>query len=351
MPENPRSVVPLEWRAIVDEALRRRKAERLTQREHAALAGVSIPTIAAFDRGENTLTLAKAFDILRVVGLLNEPEPAGAQERFIREAFERWQFLTSSLPPDSPARFPNGWYRLDYWLEGDLKSVSMTDFETIMRDSQTRHSGWPVFLIMTRPELAPKEVDSVLECWLPPEGEGYPERVFGNDPAHCDFWRAAPNGRLFLIRGYQEDGQETFPPGTLMDTTLPIWRLGETLLHAERLASLMRANDDVEIMVHFRALYTGLSGRVLKSWANPMIDMFVEGYAARSDEVLLETIVPATGITENLAEHLFPMITDIFERFGVVGLSKDGVNSEVKRLLRGRVNARSRRSKIPYRSQ
>ncbi|MDP2124156.1 MAG: transcriptional regulator [Parvibaculum sp.] len=327
----------MEWRAIVDEALRRRKAERLTQREHAALAGVSIPTIAAFDRGENTLTLAKAFDILRVVGLLNEPGPAGAQERFMREAFERWQFLTASLPPNSPARFPNGWYRFDYWLEGDLKSVRMTDFETIMRDAKTRHTGWPVFITLTKSEFAPREVDSVLECWLPPEGKDYPERMFGNDPAHCDFWRATPSGRLFLIRGYEEDGQETFPPGTLMDTTRPIWRLGETLLHAERLASLMRAHDDTEIMVHFRALYTGLSGRVLRSWANPMIDLFVEGYAARSNEVLLETSVPATGITENLAEHLFPMITDIFERFGVVGLSADGVRSEVQRLLRSHI--------------
>ena len=63
MPENSRAIGPLNWRALVDEALRRRKAEKLTQREHAALASVSIPTIVAFDRGERTLSLAKAFDI------------------------------------------------------------------------------------------------------------------------------------------------------------------------------------------------------------------------------------------------------------------------------------------------
>lgn len=38
---------------------------------------------------------------------------------------------------------------------------------------------------------------------------------------------AAPTGRAFIMRGYLEDGQDTFPPWTIFDTTLPIWRLGE----------------------------------------------------------------------------------------------------------------------------
>ncbi|PKP68071.1 MAG: transcriptional regulator, partial [Alphaproteobacteria bacterium HGW-Alphaproteobacteria-5] len=45
---------------MVDEAKRRRKAEKLTQKEHAALAGVSIPTMISFERGEESLTLGKA---------------------------------------------------------------------------------------------------------------------------------------------------------------------------------------------------------------------------------------------------------------------------------------------------
>ena len=81
MPKNLRGITPLNWTALVAEAIRRRKAEKLTQREHAALASVSIPTIVAFDRGEKTLTLAKAFDILRVVGLVEEPAGQGAQDR------------------------------------------------------------------------------------------------------------------------------------------------------------------------------------------------------------------------------------------------------------------------------
>lgn len=73
MPENTGNIAPLAWQRYVEEALRRRKAEGLTQKHHSALAGVSHPTMAAFERGETTLTLAKALDILRVVGLVDEP--------------------------------------------------------------------------------------------------------------------------------------------------------------------------------------------------------------------------------------------------------------------------------------
>src|SRR6266568_3045357 len=105
MPTHSGGIAPINWRALVAEAVRRRKAEKLTQREHAALASVSVPTIVAFDRGEQTLTLAKAFDILRVVGLVEEPRDEGGQGSFVQDAFTRWRSLTAKLPADSPGRF------------------------------------------------------------------------------------------------------------------------------------------------------------------------------------------------------------------------------------------------------
>lgn len=334
MPENSRGVTPLNWQRLVEEALARRKSEKLTQREHAALAGVSVPTIAGFDRGETTLTLAKAFDILRVVGLLDEPQENGAQERFLKESFERWQKLTADLPADNAARFPDGYYRIDYCLEGELKQVSLREYEDILRKAITRHTGWPAFLMLTRDDLTPREVDGAIEVWLKPEP--LVERTFGNDPSHCDYWRAVPSGRLFLLRGYQEDGQETFPSGAVFDTTLPTWRLGEVLLHAERLAALMANDDPADLTIRLRALYTGLTGRQLRNWANPLSGMTLVGRPSRSDEVLLEAEIPAAGVKENLAQHLLPLVSALYERFDVEGLSIEQVWSEVASLLKGR---------------
>jgi transcriptional regulator with XRE-family HTH domain len=335
MSENLRGMTPLNWRALVAEALRRRKAERLTQRQHAALASVSIPTIVAFDRGERTLSLAKAFDILRVVGLIEEPTGVGVQEAFVQEAFARWRTLTTKLPENSPARFPHGWYRCDYALEGDLRDIELHRFEEVLTKAVTRHSGWPPFWVPTRKGIAPYEVDGVIECWLAP-GDDNSNRAF-DDAAHCDFWRATPTGRMFLIRGYQEDGQETFAPGQVFDSGLPIWRMGEVLLHAARLASLLQREKGSEITVKFRALYTGLIGRVLKAWANPLADLLVEGAAARSDEAMLETTVLVRDIETNLAGCIFPLVTSLYERFGVTGLSLGRVQDEVSRLQKSRM--------------
>ncbi|WP_366653749.1 hypothetical protein [Fodinicurvata sp. EGI_FJ10296] len=334
MPANSRHIDPVNWGALVDEALRRRKAEGLTQREHAALAGVSGPTIVGFDRKETTLTLAKAFDILRVVGLIDEPAESTAQDAFVNAAFARWQELTAGLTKTSPARFPHGWYRMDYCLNGDLEEVQLNRFEPLLRQAVTHHSGWPPFWLPDRGEIAPQQMDGAIECWLKPEGE--PNVRYMSDPAHCDFWRVTPSGRAFLIRGYQEDGEETFPPGTLFDTTLPIWRMAEVLLHAERLAGLVGKGGGDAATVQFRAHYSGLNGRVLRSWANPLSDLGIQGGAARSDETVLEAELQVDGIGQRLAEAIHPLASSLFERFGVTGLSEERVSAEVQRLLQKR---------------
>jgi transcriptional regulator with XRE-family HTH domain len=330
MPKNSGEIAPINWSTLVAEALRRRKADRLTQREHAALAAVSIPTMAAFERGERTLSLGKAFDILRVVGLIVEPNKEGAQGHFVQEAFARWRALTAPLAQTSPGRFPNGWYRIDYALEGDLKEIELHKFPELLREAVVHHTGWPLFLFPGRLELEPREQDGVIECWLKPEDAGGTDRAFG-DAAHCDFWRVAPTGRAVIMRGYQEDTQDTFSPRTVMDTTLPTWRMGEGLLHAERLGILL-AEDPEKIKVRFRALYTGLSGRVLRAWANPLSDLGIEGGAARSDEAMLETDVSIKDIAARLPEVVHPLVASLFERFGVTGLSVDQVKGELDKM-------------------
>lgn len=341
MSQDLRIMTPLDWRAVVAETLRRRKAEKMTQRRHAALAGVSIPTMIAFERGERTLSLAKAFDILRVVGLVDEPAGDGEQEAFVQAALARWRRLTDKLPADSPARFPHGFYRFDYVLEGEVKPLDLPRFREILSKAATRHGGWPVFWTPTREALAPREMDGAIECWLAPPNDGL-ERAFA-DAAHCDYWQASPQGRMFLIRGYQEDSQDAFPPGRIFDVSLPIWRIGEALLHAASLSRLMGRNGANDVTIRFRACFSGLLGRVLKSWANPLAEFRAQGMAARGDEAVLEALVPADEAEKNLAAHIYPLVASLYERFGVAAVSRELVDAEVAALVK--TSARSRRSR------
>lgn len=334
MPETSRGIAPLNWPALVAEAIRRRKAEKMTQKEHAALASVSIPTMIAFDRGERTLSLAKAIDILRVVGLVEEISAEGAQEIFVRDAFARWRDLTKDLPKESPGRFPHGWYRIDYALEGDIKDTELHKFPEVLRKVVVNHTGWPMFWLPHRAELAPAQVDGTIECWLPPGDKSGFDRPF-YDAAHCDFWRAAPTGRVFLIRGYQEDTQETFPPGTIFDTTLPIWRIGEAFLHAAKLARQIVREPEAAV-VRLRVLYTGLQGRDLRAWANPMTVDYFGGGRSRSDEAMLEASESVAKIETDLGACVFPLISSLFERFGVTGISAEFIASELTKMRANR---------------
>ena len=60
----------LNWPAIVQEALRRRQAEKLSQRALAAIAGVSHPTVVKFEKGDITIKLRSAFAILDALGMI-----------------------------------------------------------------------------------------------------------------------------------------------------------------------------------------------------------------------------------------------------------------------------------------
>lgn len=59
----------LNWQDLVAEAKRVRKAEKLSQRDLAALAGVTQPTVVKFEKGDTGLRVNSALAILAALGL------------------------------------------------------------------------------------------------------------------------------------------------------------------------------------------------------------------------------------------------------------------------------------------
>lgn len=59
----------LDWQSLVEEAVRRRKEQKLSQKKLAVLAGVSGPTVNDFEQQRTTITLESALKILRCLGM------------------------------------------------------------------------------------------------------------------------------------------------------------------------------------------------------------------------------------------------------------------------------------------
>lgn len=60
----------LDWKEFVEEAVARRKQQRISQKKLAVLAGVSGPTVNRFEQGKTNITLDSALKILKCLGLV-----------------------------------------------------------------------------------------------------------------------------------------------------------------------------------------------------------------------------------------------------------------------------------------
>ena len=110
--------------------------------------------------------------------------------------------------------------------------------------------------------------------------------------------------------------------GAVFDLTLPIWRVGETLLVVARLARLFGENPEIMVICQ----YSGLKNRRLVSMRG-FLDIFdVQGSA--DDTVTLEAQATAQQIEDNLIEVLHSMLLPLYERFSFFELDSRLVAQE-----------------------
>ncbi len=253
-----------------------------------------------------------------------------AQEAFTGAARSRWQRLVADLPSEAAARCPKGRVELDYALIGRFSQPGLADLLDMLRSAESRHSSWPEFQVPY--DRAPRPVDDTIECWL---GAGDP-RI--REAHTSDFWRASPEGRLFMVRGYLEDSgrwsTQSIEPGTMLDVRLPIYRVGECLLHAANLASVLAPDQNVCIML--RSRWYGLLGRRL-GCLDPMRDFFIPGrFVIQQDSYEAKGIVDTKRVIDNLPEMVHSILVPLYERFGFYRLAASFVADELARMRMNR---------------
>lgn len=299
---------PIDWRAVVDEAVRRRKDEGLTQRSLAALAGVSVPTVNAFEQGEINLRFERIVAILDALSMFVQPGRADSLQWFIHQARARWKALVADVPEDHPSTLPHGYTEQAYAIAGVQKPPTLTRLRDILSRAP-RTSGWPPFWVPTKESIRPVVRGGLLECWL---GKPTEDRVF-NDAAHSDFWQVDRECNAYLLRGYQEDGSD-FEQGTIFDLTLPIWRNSEVLLNAAWLTGELGLGRDTNI--RYIARYSGLAGRELFAWAKPLLRVGLnDRHRARTDAIDLAITATVDDIHERLESVVEELLRPLYERF------------------------------------
>lgn len=217
------------------------------------------------------------------------------------------------------SEYAQGAWSCAYQLSAVENPPSAPDFLNLIVETEDRLTGWPVWLVLrNRPDMQPHLVDGVIECSLA-------------NTSDRDFWRADPRGRMFLIRRFQEDTRELhgIEPGTTFDLTLPVWRTGECLLHAHRLAKRLGANH-----VDLQMRWEGLQGRELSAFASATRTL-MPGRVSVQDVVETRISVNAASIPDALPELVRQLTEPLYAIFNFFRPTSELYSTELDRLRKG----------------
>ena len=299
----PRSEQPQtaeEWRTLLNRCVRATRDEMLEAIRSIIAGSVETPN-----------SMPNALDDLR---------------DYCTSARGRWEELVSDEPDNSPARFPHGYYEMAFSLVGATPTNDLIELKNRLSEAgRINLSGWSPFSVSHQ---APKSHEDFVEAWL---GQPYNSDDWNfKGPDYCDFWRASRDGKLYTIRGYDEDNKllnelHHNNPGSIFEVTLPIWRIGEGLLFASRFAETFEEVDQIAVYCH----YTGLKDRCLT------ITRYRPGFSS-TDKVELTGRITQQQLQDNLAEFLHPVLQRLYEKFNFYELPFDLVAKEVQSLRSNR---------------
>ena len=250
-------------------------------------------------------------------------------EEFRKTSFERWKTITRDLDPSSPERFPNGYYEISVQFVDAKPANNLTILKRRLSQAQRiKLTGWTPFLEMGREGWRPYLLNEHIEAWTGRRIDEHTPR----DPQFADFWRASPKGQLYTIRGYTEDSLEDHRrvlPGSIIDVTLPVWRVGEILYFAARFHD--EFEDAQAVLINCR--FTGLAERRITSLN---FRRMTSSRPCLSNEVETGANITPQQLQENVVEVVYQLLSPVYEAFDFYTLSRTLVEEELNSLRENR---------------
>jgi len=263
--------------------------------------------------------IRNSLDVITKPGLV----PDSRASEWLAESTARFsQVSADHATYDQPRPFPHGFLEFAYVLNGSFAPPSLKDLRDVVSQARSRWNGWPLWLVL--PDEPPYPIDNTIECWL---GTGTNLETLG--PSSNDYWRASPDGRLYIARGYEDDdpGRE---PGKTLEVGIVLWRAAEGLLHARRLAHLLAADDSA---VTFVARWGGLKGRHLGTWAQPSRVPFSTDYVSRQETVTASVTAEVSRIEPDLIRLVRELTQPLYETFAFFTPADSLFEGEVGKVL------------------
>lgn len=234
---------------------------------------------------------------------------------YINTSLKKWNIENKNLEDNSITKNKHGYYYFSskiIWKKKDW--VQMKDLREKIRNFR-KYTWWPIFLIIRK---EPKFVSESLELSLL-------DQEFKSD--HADFWRIWRSWINFSLRGYQVDCRDDYSPWEVFDFVIPVWRLGEYLLHTLDLGNFLY-EDGFQILVE--TWWTWLKNRnlVALNW-----ERFFFGKQTSSDDSYIFRIT----ITDKEIQDFLPLVVQkilsgLYEKFDLFQPSYEFYEHEINKM-------------------
>jgi len=208
-----------------------------------------------------------------------------------------------------------GLWSVAYIVNTLIEPPEIDRLREILRKIKLPYTGWAVWFVPTSGRLPIYPVGDAIECWLDNE---------------WDFWRVSRLGKAYMTRPFQEDFLfSSAERKKEFDLTIPVWRIGECLMHAKRLTEALAPQGGPII---FKARWEGLSGRKLVNRANPARVISSDRIAV-TDFAEHTISVDSSMIEENLTDTVQAITRPLYAAFDFYALPREVVEEELTRMV------------------
>lgn len=247
---------------------------------------------------------------------------------FCNAANLKWQEINAGLLEDNPSKITHGYFDFGCEIQGISKNLK-TNVILANIASLKRYTGWPILVSLNDPENRPYLYEGLIEASL--------VKLKYPSSAHADFWRVDPKGFIYLLRGYQEDSLGELSemtnqraPGSGLELTLPVWRVGEFILRINELASTMFEDG---YSISMKCEWTGLEGRSLFSFNNRRL--IFDGHVCKADRVESQSNFSGGMVQNFLPQIVEGLVSDLYLAFDFFSPPENFYAEEIA-LLRSR---------------
>lgn len=195
-------------------------------------------------------------------------------------------------------------------VDGKIQRAELSE-EALYRLDATvpRHTGWHPWVVLGSSDDRPYVYDDGWEAYIHVIAPG----LFRG---HLDFWRIEASGRLYHLRGLEDDliGDGGPPPYAFLDFCLEVGRTAEIISDAMAIAQAFHPQpSEAQLCVAIRL--RNLNGRGLTSWAQPG-RYFHARAPAHQNDITTVVAMPLDTPRNAIGPYVERLVRPVFALFG-----------------------------------